>query len=235
MVILFSCTSNSIECLFQKGYKFAYNIHEQTQWACASRSLFKYCTVSLLIEDLFLHTSQYCFELECIKSCHYHAVMLCAMRSNFIMFSMYLYFLQVCGKGNSISLWNIPARECVSKTVNRVSIQDVLFDDNQVRSCLMSFWSSISFMSVFVEILEIFMGLIYYGSSIPVLHLKLRGIQHYELCNSMLKVWSRRNRYFEFKPLFTHCPLSILFRGNYWSSKRNFFPFALSFVKSLIF
>lgn len=43
--------------------------------------------------------------------------------------------LQVCGKGKSLSLWNLPARECVSVARTHASVQDVLFDENQVRSC----------------------------------------------------------------------------------------------------
>ncbi|KAG8367207.1 hypothetical protein BUALT_Bualt16G0048600 [Buddleja alternifolia] len=37
-----------------------------------------------------------------------------------------------CGKGQSISLWNLPARECVSKATTHSSVQDVLFDKNQI-------------------------------------------------------------------------------------------------------
>ncbi|KAL3830000.1 hypothetical protein ACJIZ3_018802 [Penstemon smallii] len=37
-----------------------------------------------------------------------------------------------CGKGRSLSLWNLPARECVMRTTTHTSIQDVLFDDNQI-------------------------------------------------------------------------------------------------------
>ncbi|KAL6507181.1 hypothetical protein OROHE_022080 [Orobanche hederae] len=38
----------------------------------------------------------------------------------------------VCGKGQSLSLWNLPARECVSRATTRTSIQDIIFDENQV-------------------------------------------------------------------------------------------------------
>ncbi|KAL6491557.1 THO complex subunit 6 [Orobanche gracilis] len=40
----------------------------------------------------------------------------------------------VCGKGQSLSLWNLPARECVSRATARTYIQDVVFDENQVVS-----------------------------------------------------------------------------------------------------
>ncbi|KAK6126787.1 hypothetical protein DH2020_039476 [Rehmannia glutinosa] len=39
----------------------------------------------------------------------------------------------VCGKGQSLSLWNLPARECVSRATTHASLQDVVFDENQVR------------------------------------------------------------------------------------------------------
>ncbi|KAK6151970.1 hypothetical protein DH2020_014605 [Rehmannia glutinosa] len=42
----------------------------------------------------------------------------------------------VCGKGQSLSLWNLPARECVSRATTHASLQDVVFDENQVRSCI---------------------------------------------------------------------------------------------------
>ncbi|KAF8406868.1 hypothetical protein HHK36_005989 [Tetracentron sinense] len=38
----------------------------------------------------------------------------------------------VCGSGRSFSVWNLPARECISRTYTRAHIQDILFDDNQV-------------------------------------------------------------------------------------------------------
>ncbi|KAL6491558.1 hypothetical protein OROGR_034306 [Orobanche gracilis] len=38
----------------------------------------------------------------------------------------------VCGKVQSLSLWNIPARECVSRATTRTSIQDIIFDENQI-------------------------------------------------------------------------------------------------------
>ncbi|KAB1209356.1 THO complex subunit 6 [Morella rubra] len=37
-----------------------------------------------------------------------------------------------CGGGRSLSIWNLPASECVSRISTRASVQDVLFDDNQV-------------------------------------------------------------------------------------------------------
>ncbi|XP_015571708.1 THO complex subunit 6 [Ricinus communis] len=37
-----------------------------------------------------------------------------------------------CSNGRSLSVWNLPASECVSKAAAHASIQDVIFDDNQV-------------------------------------------------------------------------------------------------------
>ncbi|KAF5726069.1 DWD hypersensitive to ABA 1 [Tripterygium wilfordii] len=37
-----------------------------------------------------------------------------------------------CGSGQCFSVWNLPASACISKTYNRASIQDLLFDDNQI-------------------------------------------------------------------------------------------------------
>ncbi|GAV72992.1 WD40 domain-containing protein [Cephalotus follicularis] len=38
----------------------------------------------------------------------------------------------VCGSGRSLSVWNLPASECVSRISSCASIQDVSFDDNQI-------------------------------------------------------------------------------------------------------
>ncbi|KAK4432878.1 THO complex subunit [Sesamum alatum] len=38
----------------------------------------------------------------------------------------------VCGKGRSLSLWNLPAHEWVSRARTRAPVQDVLFDENQI-------------------------------------------------------------------------------------------------------
>ncbi|KAL0333752.1 UNVERIFIED_CONTAM: THO complex subunit [Sesamum angustifolium] len=38
----------------------------------------------------------------------------------------------VCGKGQSLSLWNLPAREWVSRARTHAPVQDVLFDENQI-------------------------------------------------------------------------------------------------------
>ncbi|EYU28377.1 hypothetical protein MIMGU_mgv1a008589mg [Erythranthe guttata] len=38
----------------------------------------------------------------------------------------------VCGKGQFLSVWNLPARECVSMTKTNASVQDVIFDNNQI-------------------------------------------------------------------------------------------------------
>ncbi|CAA0835004.1 THO complex subunit 6 [Striga hermonthica] len=38
----------------------------------------------------------------------------------------------VSGKGQSLSLWNLPARECVSRATTCASVQDVIFDKNQI-------------------------------------------------------------------------------------------------------
>lgn len=37
-----------------------------------------------------------------------------------------------CGSGRSLSVWNLPAYECVSRIMTSAAIQDALFDDNQV-------------------------------------------------------------------------------------------------------
>lgn len=37
-----------------------------------------------------------------------------------------------CGSGQSLSIWNLPAFECVSRITTSAAIQDALFDDNQV-------------------------------------------------------------------------------------------------------
>lgn len=37
-----------------------------------------------------------------------------------------------CGNGRNLSVWNIPARECISTTYARASVQDVVFDGNQI-------------------------------------------------------------------------------------------------------
>ncbi|KAH0970739.1 hypothetical protein GBA52_022895 [Prunus armeniaca] len=37
-----------------------------------------------------------------------------------------------CGSGRSLSVWNLPASECISRTSTRASVQDVVFDENQV-------------------------------------------------------------------------------------------------------
>ncbi|XP_061361648.1 THO complex subunit 6 isoform X2 [Gastrolobium bilobum] len=37
-----------------------------------------------------------------------------------------------CSSGRNISLWNLPASECISKISTRASVQDMLFDNNQI-------------------------------------------------------------------------------------------------------
>ncbi|KZV52024.1 hypothetical protein F511_10244 [Dorcoceras hygrometricum] len=37
-----------------------------------------------------------------------------------------------CGKGQSLSIWNLPARECVFSVTTQACVQDVLFDNNQI-------------------------------------------------------------------------------------------------------
>ncbi|WMV38279.1 hypothetical protein MTR67_031664 [Solanum verrucosum] len=39
-----------------------------------------------------------------------------------------------CGSGRSLSVWNLPASECVSGITTSAATQDVSFDDNQVSS-----------------------------------------------------------------------------------------------------
>ncbi|PIN26978.1 WD40 repeat protein [Handroanthus impetiginosus] len=38
----------------------------------------------------------------------------------------------VCGKGRSLSLWNLAARDCVTTATTGASVQDVVFDKNQI-------------------------------------------------------------------------------------------------------
>ncbi|KAH1201165.1 THO complex subunit 6 [Glycine max] len=37
-----------------------------------------------------------------------------------------------CSSGRNISLWNLPASECISKIPTRACVQDMLFDNNQI-------------------------------------------------------------------------------------------------------
>uniref|UniRef100_A0A2P2JC99 THO complex subunit 6 n=1 Tax=Rhizophora mucronata TaxID=61149 RepID=A0A2P2JC99_RHIMU len=37
-----------------------------------------------------------------------------------------------CSNGQNLSIWNLPASECVSRTSARASIQDLSFDDHQI-------------------------------------------------------------------------------------------------------
>ncbi|KAF4348476.1 hypothetical protein F8388_001887, partial [Cannabis sativa] len=37
-----------------------------------------------------------------------------------------------CGSGRSLSVWNLPASECISKISTSASVQDVVFDENQI-------------------------------------------------------------------------------------------------------
>nr|XP_011470735.1 PREDICTED: eukaryotic initiation factor 4A-9 [Fragaria vesca subsp. vesca] len=37
-----------------------------------------------------------------------------------------------CGSGRSLSVWNLPASECISRTSTHASVQDVVFDENQI-------------------------------------------------------------------------------------------------------
>lgn len=37
-----------------------------------------------------------------------------------------------CGSGRTLTVWNLPARECISRTSIHAPIQDMLFDDNQI-------------------------------------------------------------------------------------------------------
>ncbi|CAL5401618.1 unnamed protein product [Camellia sinensis] len=37
-----------------------------------------------------------------------------------------------CGNGQTLSVWNLPARECISRISTHASIQDISFDDNQI-------------------------------------------------------------------------------------------------------
>lgn len=38
---------------------------------------------------------------------------------------------KVCGSGPGLSLWNLPASECVSSISTSAPALDVIFDDNQ--------------------------------------------------------------------------------------------------------
>ena len=58
-----------------------------------------------------------------------------------VTFLYQVYFLlplcltsQACGSGQSLSVWNLPACECVSGITTSAATQDVSFDDNQVSS-----------------------------------------------------------------------------------------------------
>lgn len=47
-------------------------------------------------------------------------------------FYFYFFLCQACGSGRNLSVWSLPACECIL-TINMHSLtQDVLFDDNQV-------------------------------------------------------------------------------------------------------
>ncbi|GKV13970.1 hypothetical protein SLEP1_g24920 [Rubroshorea leprosula] len=37
-----------------------------------------------------------------------------------------------CGSGRNLSVWNLPASECVSRVGSNASVQDVVFEDNQI-------------------------------------------------------------------------------------------------------
>ncbi|XP_057500018.1 THO complex subunit 6-like isoform X2 [Actinidia eriantha] len=37
-----------------------------------------------------------------------------------------------CGNGRTLSVWNLPARECISRISTRASVQDIVFDGNQI-------------------------------------------------------------------------------------------------------
>jgi hypothetical protein len=50
--------------------------------------------------------------------------------------------LQACSSGRNISLWNLPAAECTLNFSTRASVQDLLFDNNQVSWLTVSYFSS---------------------------------------------------------------------------------------------
>ncbi|GFS43847.1 DWD (DDB1-binding WD40 protein) hypersensitive to ABA 1 [Actinidia rufa] len=39
---------------------------------------------------------------------------------------------EACGNGRTLSVWNLPARECISRISTRASVQDIVFDGNQI-------------------------------------------------------------------------------------------------------
>ncbi|PON84437.1 WD repeat containing protein [Trema orientale] len=43
-----------------------------------------------------------------------------------------LLISQACGSGRSLSVWNLPASECISKISTPAAVQDVVFDGNQI-------------------------------------------------------------------------------------------------------
>ncbi|XP_061988960.1 THO complex subunit 6-like [Rosa rugosa] len=43
-----------------------------------------------------------------------------------------VYKNSACGSGRSLSVWNLPASECISRTSTRAYVQDVVFDENQI-------------------------------------------------------------------------------------------------------
>ena len=56
---------------------------------------------------------------------------------------------QACGSGRSLSVWNLPASECVSRMCTRASIQDVIFSDNQVSDiCFCESFKSINLFTI---------------------------------------------------------------------------------------
>lgn len=63
--------------------------------------------------------------------------------SSVISYGIIFTILQACGSGRNISLWNLPASECTLNFITQASVQDMLFDNNQVS------WLSLSYLSCF--------------------------------------------------------------------------------------
>lgn len=63
--------------------------------------------------------------------------------SSVIIYGTDFTILQACGSGRNISLWNLPASECTLKFSTQASVQDMLFDNNQVS------WIYLSYLSCF--------------------------------------------------------------------------------------
>lgn len=83
--------------------------------------------------------------------------------------------LQVCGRGQSLSVWNLPARECISRAKTRASVQDVLFDENQVSSCISTFSSLWSMFGPLALLIFSFTQILAVGSEPLLTRMNMNG------------------------------------------------------------